>query len=559
MFHVNLAAGIAFAGLAVTAAPATAAPPVAALPADFARIAAALVDAGYPADGPGTAAIVMREGRVVFARGRGLADVAAHRAITRDTVFRLGSITKQFAAAVILQLVAEGRVSLDDPLSRFLPDFPAPGSGATVRQLLNHSSGIMDYTKIPGWMMSEPTLRPNTTADLIAVIRSRPAVAAPGQRWEYNNGGYVLLGAIIEKVTGRAWHEAVVARIGRPLGLKTVAYAGNAGASPAMAHGYSLVDGKQQPARGVHISVAHAAGGLVASVADLAKWAQALHHGRVVSAALYKEMTSPARLANGATEPYGFGLRLRAVRGRTALVHGGAGRGIDTDSLYLPGDDLFVAVFANTDDPQTDPGVLTRRLAALAIGAPVPSFAPAEVDPRTLGPLFGLYKSETGTPRRFFARDGKVYLGRGDEELPVVPAGGDRFFFGPDELTWFRIVRQAGGAHVMEVHRFETAAPDRAVRSGPVPAALRVADAVLQSYAGTYRTEGPVLTVTLADGRLSIGPDGQEPAVLRAVSDTEFRIDGSPMRVVFHPEGGRADRLTLYRGARELHGQRVTP
>ncbi|MDB5696510.1 MAG: D-alanyl-D-alanine carboxypeptidase precursor [Sphingomonas bacterium] len=514
-----------------------------------------IVAASFPADAPGAAVIVMLGGRTLYAGGRGLADTGGARAITPDTPIRLGSITKQIVAAVVLQLVAEGRVRLDDPLSRFFPDWPSPGANATVRQLLNHSSGLQDFSKIPGWMLSPPSLQPNSTADLIALIRSRPAVSPPGERWEYNNGGYVVLGAIVEQVTGKPWHQAVVERIGRPLGLKTLAYAE---ASTGAARGYSREGGAYAPARGVHISVAGAAGGLVASVADLARWARALHGGRVVSRALYAEMIAPARLTGGGTEPYGFGLRLRELRGRPALVHGGSGRGLDAASAWVPAAELFVAVLANTDDPATDPDVLVQRLAALAMGQPVPSFTPVD-PPANVAALFGTYQAERGPALRFFPRDGKLWLGRDDDEQEAFAAGDDRFFFGAGSLTWFQFRRDGAGVPVVAVHRVEAAGPTLATRTGDAPAPVAIAPAVLARYVGTFKTEAPVVSVALSgDGRLTIAAFGQSPTPLRPVSATEFRVEGGIMRVVFHPEGNRVDRLTLIRGARELHGTRVT-
>lgn len=526
---------------------------------DFKATADAMLAAAYPADGPGAAVIVTRGGKTVYAGGRGLADVEARRTITPDTGFRLGSIVKQFTAATVLKLVDEGKVSLDDPVSRFFPDWPQPGAGATVRQLLNHSSGIQDFSKIPGWILQNRH-RALTTADLVATFHDLPAKAQPGHAWEYNNGGYVLLGAIIERVTGKDWHEALAERITRPLGLKTIAYAAPDALSPKAALGYSRADDKIQPVQLSHMSVAHAAGGLNGSVADMARWAQALHHGRVVSPALYREMVSPARLADGSTEPYGFGLRLRELRGRAALVHGGAGGGLDTDSAYIPSEDLFVAVFANSDEPATDPSLLVRRLAALALGAPVPSFERVPLDMTTVEPLLGAYGATNGPPRRFFARDGRLFIGRGDEEMEAFPAGGDRFFFGPDNLTWFRILRKADGAHAMEVHRVEAAMPDSAVRTGAAPPPFTVDPAVLKSYAGVYTTEGPVVTIALDDrGQLSIAAAGQPPMPMRPVSQTEFRVDGGGFRIVFQPEGSAVNRMTMYRGARELNGRRTGP
>ena len=542
---------------AIEAGPAVAQPVGTEQEVDFQAAADALLQAAYPADGPGAAVVVMRGGRVIYSGARGLADVETRRAITPDTPFLLGSIVKQFTAATVLQLVAEGRMSLDDPISRFFPDWPQPAAGATVRQLLNHASGLQDYSKVPGWIARNRN-RPWTTAQLLAVARELPARAQPGQAWEYNNGGYVMLGAIIERATGKAWHEVLAERITGPLDLRTIAYAVPGSLATDTARGYTEDDGVTQPVERSHMSIAHAAGGLAGSVSDMARWAQALHHGRVVSPALYREMTSPAQLVGGATEPYGFGLRLQRIRGRQAFIHGGAGAGIDTDSVYIPSDDVFVAVFANSDEPATDPSILSRRLATLALGEPFPTFTRATVDLSAIEPLFGLYSADEGEPLRFFSRDGRIYAAQGDGQREVFPAGDDRFFFGPDDLSWFRFVRQTNGAHVIEVHRPDRAEPQRAVRTGAVPAPFTVAAAVLQTYVGSYSTEVLPVTVALgANGELVMTPAGQAPLPMRPVSETEFRIDGTPMRVVFHPENGEVNRLTIHRGARELHGRRT--
>lgn len=546
--------------LATASATAPASPAGAAMaqPADIAAAVDAMVRAAYPANGPGAAVIVTRGGRLVYSGGRGLADIEAGRPITPDTAFKLGSIVKQFTAAIVLQLAAEGKLTLDDPVSRFLPDFPKPGADATVRQLLNHSSGIQDITKIPGFMGSPPTLRENKTADLVAAIASRPSPATPGTKWEYNNSGYILLGAIVEKVTGKAWHEVAAERIARPLGLASLAYAAADEANPARARGYSLLDGRQQPSRGVHMSVAHAAGGLVASANDLAKWSHALHQGKVVPPELYREMTQPVRLADGSSRPYGFGFRLQQLRGRKALVHGGAGRGINTDGIYIPSEDLFVAVLANSDDSATDPSTLTRRIGAMAMGEPMPAFSRADVPMSYIEPLFGAYRGEEGPPFNFFSRDGKLYLARGDSELEAFAAGGDRFFFGPERLVWVTFVRESAGSHVLEVHDLSAARPERLVRTGAVPPPLVIAPEILQSYTGTYQTETVAMNVALgADGRLTIAGGGQGPYMMRPTSPTEFRVDAANFRVAFFPENGVVDRMTLYRGARELHGTRT--
>jgi CubicO group peptidase (beta-lactamase class C family) len=529
----------------------------AARPADLEAQADALLAEVYPADGPGGAVIVTRRGRVVYAAGRGLADIQGKRRITPDTPFQLGSITKQFTAAMVLQLVAEGKISLEDPISRFFPGFPEPSARATVRQLLNHTSGIQDYSKIPGWLVREGA-RPHSTAELVAEVRNRPGKAEPGRSWEYNNAGYMMLGAIVEQATGKSWYEAVSDRIARPLGLTTVRYGASAEAERAKARGYALRDGRQVPAAGAHPSLAHAAGGLTASVRDLAKWAQALHHGKVVGPASYREMTSPARLADGSARPYGFGLRLQTFLGRPAFVHGGAARGVDTDSLYIPSEDLYVAVLANTEDAPMDSSTVSRRIAAVALGDPIPTFRRADVPLASIEPLFGAYQAEGAPPLSFFSRNGKFYLASGEQELEAIPAGGDRFYFGPDRLMWIRFLRGPDGASILEMHEPERARPERAVRTGAVPPPILVPAAVLQSYVGTYQTETVAVTVALAEGGgLTIQANDGPVMPMRPVSQTEFRVDTARLRLVFNPENGKVNRLTLYRGARELHGQRA--
>lgn len=524
---------------------------------ELAREADLIMATAYAPDQPGAAAIVMRGNRVVWSSGRGLADVGTVAPITPGTAFRVGSITKQFTAAVILQLVAEGRISLDDPISRFFPDWPGPGAGATIRQLLNHSSGLPEFTEIPGYMegLVGKTV---ATSDLIAAIRGQPAPTAPGAAWRYNNSGYVVLGAIIEQVEGAPWHQAVDERIARPLGLTSLAYGPAAQGEPNLALPFSREDDRFAPARGVDLSVAHAAGSLILNVRDFARWNHALHHGQVVRPDLYALMTGPGALADGSPTPYGFGLHLIRFLGRPAYRHGGAARGVDAGSVYIPSEDLFVAVLANSDDLASDASVVVRRLAALALGRPFPLLSRADVPDSGLETLQGSYAAERGPELSFTRRGERLYLGIGEETEEIFSAGGDRFFFGPDQLAWIEVDRRPAGDHVVTVH-LKDGAELRAVRTGEA-AAVVVPLATLRAYAGVYSTEGPTLTIALdGDRHLTLAAGDEAPQVLRPVSPGEFRIDGRPLRVVFHTVDGRTDALTLTFGPREFRGVRIRP
>ena len=548
----------ALVAAAIGSSAALAGPP----PADFRAQAEAIVARSFPADGPGGTVVVTRGGQTLYTAGRGLADVEARRPITPETVFRMGSITKQFTAAVVLQLVAEGKISLDDPVSRFFPDYPQPGASATVRQLLNHTSGIQSYTSIPGWMTEANTNRAYTTAQAVAVFRDLPSPTRPGEAWAYNNSGYTLLGAIVEQVTGRPWHEQVAQRIAGPLRLPTIGYGPERETRPDMARGYTMAGGEVRPAMRIHMSVPHGAGALVGTVGDLARWAQALHHGRVVTPALYTAMTAPAPLAGGETHPYGMGLGLGELRGRPTLEHSGGIFGFNTDSVYIPAEDVFVAVFANSDSPATPPSAVARRLAALAVGEPFREFTRTEIDAAAVAPFIGLYRvGADGATRRFFTRDGKYYTARMDgPEREVAPAGDGHFFY-PGDFTWFRLVRGEGGSLVMEMHQNGNAEAERATRIGDIPAEAPpavVARPVLESYVGRYETQGPAVDIAMAaNGGLTVQLTGQPAIAMRAVSDTEFTVQGVGARIVFHAENGRTNRLVIHQGGRELEGRRA--
>lgn len=533
--------------------------PAAAVPQDFAANAERIVAQAWPADGPGVAVIVTEGGKPVFERGRGLADVEAKRPITPATVFRMGSITKQFSAAVLLQLAAEGKLSLDDPLSKFFPDYPQPGASATVRQLLNHTIGVQSYTGIPGWMVEEKTNRAYTTEQMIAEFRDMPSPSKPGEKFAYNNSGYVLVGAVIEKVTGKPWHEVVDERIARPLGLTTIRYGVLEGETPNMATGYTRRDGKVVPSMKIHMSVPHAAGALIGSVQDLAKWNAALHGGKVVPQPYYAQMIAPTMLPDGETNPYGFGISNLDVRGRDAVGHGGGIFGFSTDSVYLPKDDVFVAVFANSDDPRSDPGLVMRKLAALAVNDPYPSFKKAAVDPATLEPLFGVYSVPDGE-RHFFARDGKLFtLRSGGSELEVFPAGNNRFFY-DDSLTWFELSRDDKGVPVMAMYHQGSAKAEMSKRTGPIPpqaAAVEVPRATLESYVGTYSVGGAPAVVTLNDDGLAMKLGSQPTVRLIPRSTTDFSVDGVDARVVFNAAAnGPAKSLTIHQGGRTIDAPR---
>jgi CubicO group peptidase (beta-lactamase class C family) len=548
-------------GIGTTLAAAIAvATPAQAIPADFKAKADAFLASAYPADGPGASIVVSDHGKIVYAATRGLADIEKKTPITPETVFRIGSITKQFSAAVLLQLVAEGRVALDDPLSKFFPDYPG-AAGITVRHLLTHTSGIASYTALPGFMASEAnTNRAYTTEQLMALVRDVPAEAKPGAEHSYNNSGYILVGALIEKITGKPWHVAVEERIAAPLGLSTIRYGVGEATVPRMATGYSEDDGKIAPSRKIHMSVPGAAGALLGTPSDLARWANALHHGKVVPASLYAQMISATKMPDGSFVPYGFGMQVKSLRGSPAIGHGGGIFGFSTNSVYLPEQDLFVAVYTNSDSPKTSPGFAMQKLAALAIGKPFPDFKPVAFDAKAAAPFLGEYRFAKMS-RILALEDGKLAYRRPDGPTSeLIPVGDGRYSFGEQTLTWLELKRDAKGARLLKVYPDGESEDDIGVWSGPVPpeaAAVAIPQETLARYAGHYTAPvGKVVIAAAAAGGLTIQLSGQPALALKAIAADRFEVQRVGAKVRFVESAGKVTGLEIEQGGRKLPATR---
>lgn len=537
--------------------------PAAALPDGFADKADALLEKSYSDDGPGAVVVVTENGEVVYRGQQGLADIESERPITADTVFRFASITKQFTAAVILQLADEGQLSLDDPLSKYVPDYPGEGAKATVRQLLNHTSGIRSYTGIPGLLSPENTRRALTTEELVATFKDAPMQFAPGERFAYNNSGYVLLGAVIEKVTGKSWDQAIVDRISKPLGLSSIASFENEADLPDMALGYTApaADGTVRSAQPIHAQIPHAAGALRGNAADLAGWADALHGGDVVSPDFYAQMIAPTVLKDGSTRSYGYGLVPGTLRGTKAIGHGGGIFGFATESIYLPEHGIFVAVLTNSDFPQTDPRVVIRRVAAMAMDDAFPEFSRQNIDPDSVKSLFGVYRINDTDTRQFFARDGKFYsLRSGGSESEVFAASDNRFFFGPNSLSWMQFTKDAAGKPVMQMHQNGAKDAEIATYEGPIPETEKVVLSAeqLAMYVGKYTSPiGPFVVALDENGVLTGKLGGQPPLALTPRSDVEFSVQGVDATVTFKTEGDVTTGLEIAQGGQTIPAEKV--
>lgn len=305
-----------------------------------------------PYDGqvPGAAVLVLHDGQPVFQRGYGLAVVEDGTAVTAQSNFRLASVSKQFTAAAILLLAEDGRLTLDDPLKRWLPSLPAAADAITLRQLLSHTSGLLDY---------EDLMPPGATAqlhdrDVLHLLETQDrTLFTPGSRYRYSNSGYALLALVVATASGQDFARFVKARIFTPLGMDaSVAHQDGVDDVAHRAYGYSQIDGRWRRTDQSPTSAVLGDGGIYSSLADLAKWDAALYDARLLKPSSLRQAFAPATATDEPDVPfYGFGWRLNGQ----AQWHSGESIGFRNVILRYPAHRLTVIILSNRDGPEPYP------------------------------------------------------------------------------------------------------------------------------------------------------------------------------------------------------------
>lgn len=311
----------------------------------------------------GIAAAVVRGNDTLLLKGYGRADVEWNVPMPADAVFEIGSITKQFTAVAILQLRDAGKLSLDDEITKWLPDFDTRGNRVTLRRLLDHTSGIKGITEMPefGLLVNNPRF-PRDSA--YALIKRYPFEFPTGEAQIYNNSAFWLLGLVIEKASGGSYEDYVEKKIFEPLGMKRSTYCNSIENIERRAHGYLVQNGNVRRAlTNVH-TWPFAAGSLCSTAGDLVTWLRALHGGKVLSPSSYQELITPARLNDGTVTRYAMGLGVgRDSRGLSFIGHGGSISGFTAEAGWYPDAQAAIVVLMNSNG-NIDPGAVAGELAA---------------------------------------------------------------------------------------------------------------------------------------------------------------------------------------------------
>jgi len=309
---------------------------------------------------PGLSLAAIRDGRMIKVAGYGRASLELDAPATADTVYEIGSITKQFTAEAVMLLVEDGRLGLDDPIARHLPPTPDSWRPITIRHLLTHTSGLKDW-EAAGVL---PYHSEYTPSDYIALIARFPLDFPPGEQFRYTNSGFPLLGMIIERASGQAYTAFVTSRILKPLGLAATRFKDPGEVVTGRAEGYVLQDGVFRRGEQLRPAVIAPNGGIMTTAADLASWAAAVFNGRLLGPESLREMLTPVRLNSGRTVNHGFAWFMTTFNGHRIILHPGTTIGGYSAVVYhYPDDRLTVVALANLDDGAFGVDTMVQRVA----------------------------------------------------------------------------------------------------------------------------------------------------------------------------------------------------
>jgi len=511
-------------------------------------------------DGPGLVVLVARDGKNLFAHGYGFADREKKIPATPDTRFRIGSVTKQFTAAAILALQEQGKLSIEDTLAKYFPGYPG-GDKITLHQMLNHTSGLKNYTT--GLDFDKRVTQPIKPVDLVAYFRNDPPDFPPGEQFNYSNTNYVLLGQIVEKVSGMSYGDYLQKQFFGPLGLHDTGVWQNATPPDHGAKGYSF-DGKQAvPAVDWDMTWAGGAGELYSTVGDLWRWTEALQSGRVLSSTSLQEMKTVATVTKKeAPTNYGMGLYQANIDWLAAVGHGGGLPGYLSFVMWFPGEKVTIVALTNLFPPGvgTNPFEIVKVAAQAFLGpemaAAVPKVDPT-INPATYSDYVGRYDYNIAI-MEITVENGRIFAQlTGQPRGELFPSGPDVFFFKvvAARLAFQRDKTGAVVAVALTQDLSNIYAPKLPGKDDPV-----LSPEALDAFVGRYQFRPQaVITITRRDSQLFAQFTGQPETAIFPKSDHAFYSKSVPASAEFvSGADGKITGMILHEGDSTMSAPKLT-
>lgn len=297
-------------------------------------------------NGPGGVFLISKKGKTIYKKAFGKANLELDANMTSDNVFQIGSMTKQFTAVAVLILESQGRLKVSDPVSKYIPDYPS-GNSITIHHLLTHTSGIKDFTKMKS--LSEIAQKEMSPKAMVDFFKNEPVDFKPGEKFDYNNSGYVLLGYIIELVSGSKYEDFIRENIFRKAGMDHSYYASDRKVIKNRAYGYHQKSDGYVNKTVISFSVPFASGSLMSTVEDMVKWQDAIGKNLILDAEHTKKAFIRYRLNREEEFAYGYGWHLKDINRIPTREHGGSIFGFKSMGIYIPDEDVYIIGFSNCD------------------------------------------------------------------------------------------------------------------------------------------------------------------------------------------------------------------
>ncbi|OBX27293.1 CubicO group peptidase (beta-lactamase class C family) [Gelidibacter algens] len=511
----------------------------------------------YPSDAPGVIVLIAKEGQPIYRKAFGMADLELKVPMQPSNVIEIGSITKQFTVVAILMLEEQGKLKIEDAITKYIPEYPTQGKTITIHQLLNHTSGIRSYTDMPSFQKMART--DMTPTEIIDAFKNEPMDFDPGEKFLYNNSGYILLGHIIEVVSGQTYADFIQKNIFDVVGMTDSYYGSMKTLIPNRASGYSRNENGYSNADYLSLTLPYAAGAIMSTIDDMLKWQNALSANSLVKKTSMEKAIHGSSLNNGEPINYGYGLEEADINGSRSIQHGGGIFGYTTMGIFLPEEDMYVIALSNCDCGNVNAAAL--KIAAMAIGKPFPDKKDAiALSEAQLKKWVSVYQFEDEVIRYVTFENGKLFSQReGSSILEIYPMAENNFIFDGGNTSYEFSMKD--GKKEAKFTSGKTIAIGKEIdKVNPsVKTTINLASEVLAQYVGKYELQpGFIMDITTKDQQIFAQLTGQPQLEIFAEKEDTFFLKVVEAQLVFDKnDEGKVKSLTLHQGGQQLPAKKI--
>ncbi|GAA0892445.1 hypothetical protein GCM10009122_21240 [Fulvivirga kasyanovii] len=469
-----------------------------------------------------------------------------------ETIFRIGSVSKQFTAAAILKLVEMGKMSLDDPLIKYIQDFPQ-GESVTIHHLLTHTSGIRSYTDQPGFI--EKVEQPVNHKELIGSIKSLGYEFEPGEQWKYNNSGYYILGYLVEQVSGMTYEKFLSKHFFKPAKMKNTGVYKNGATYKNEAVGYAYESGKISKALDWDMTWAGGAGNLYSTTRDLYNWNRQLFAGHLLTAGSLAKAHSNVVLNDGSDHPYGYGWGIGEYKGLKRIAHGGGLHGFLSYLAYYPEIDATVIVLTNSSPPKNIiPANLAEYLVKVFFKQYLKEEKEVAVDTSNYSKYIGKYEYPGGAVMTISRENDQLFAQlSGQSRYEVYPKGKHEFFWKVvDAQITFHLSGDGVADYAMHTQNGSQFKAPRMKEQHEV----ELDEGAFEKYTGEYSLQGKAVKVWEEEDKYYFQVEGQAAFQIFPGSDNKFFMKAIAVEVEFEQNKDKSPALIIYQGGQQFRAER---